>query len=166
MRVLKSKVFHASLALLAAFVPLAIAVKPTDLYLLIGSVAFTTSIAVVHAYFPALRATVSRSIGDLDRGDILTMAILLAFVSIFLREAYVTFYRGMMPLPIGRPEDYFLPLAFFRYIAVVAALMAVATQPGNLGPLYLYKIPGWPRAVISLLSGIVLGFVLVWVHPS
>lgn len=166
MRVLRSKVFHAAGIMLAAFVPLAVLVPSDHLYLMIGSVAFTTSIAVVQAYLPALRGAISQSIADLDETDVLTMAIVLAFTSVVFREAYVTFFRTFYPMgEAGRPSDYFLPLAFFRYMAVVAALMAVATQPGNLGPMFLQKIPGWPRAVVSLISGLILGVVLVCVHP-
>lgn len=163
MRALKSKVFHAAIVLLLAFFPVLASVNTIDLYVIIGSVSVVTSISVVHAYWPALRYSVSRSIKDLDKADILSMAIILAFFSIAARELYSTFYVGLVRVAetsnVG--DDFYLPLAFFRYIAVVAALMALSSRNDIIGPSYMRRVPGWPRALVSLLIGVIIGFVFI-----
>ena len=164
MRAFKSKVMHISLVLLTAFFPLAFLVEPFDLYIMIGTMAFALCIAVVHAYWITIRTAVSGSIHELNKTDAMAMALILVFTFSAVREIYIT--SGMMfdPLPIGRPDEYYLPLAFFRYgggvIAPALALYArdkVATH-GLMGR----RIPGWPRIILPLVVGLAIGIFIVW----
>lgn len=158
---LKSKVLHAAVATLLFFLPLAAFLHPVDLYVLMGAVSVVTSLAAVHAYWPALRFSVSRSISDLDKTDVLSMSIILVFLSIAARETYVTFHMTVLPLTIGRPDEYFVPLSFFRYAAITAAVMALTARDDIIGPRYLRRVPGWPRAILSLFAGVMVGIIVL-----
>lgn len=168
MRALKSKVLHAAVFLQLAFFPVVAMTDPISLYVMVGAISFVSSVSVVHAYWPALRHSVSRSISDLDKADILSMAIILAFFSIAARELYSTFYVGLVRTEdtASVSDDYFLPLAFFRYTAVVAALMALSSRNDVIGPPIMRRVPGWPRALVSLGIGVIVGIILLKLRAS
>jgi len=161
MRAFKSKVLHAALMLLVSFVPLALVFEPIELYMLTGSVLFTTSFAVVHAYWPALRTTIDASGDKAERVDALAMAIVLIFLATGLRECYVTFYREFVNNTRWLPTDYYKPLVFIRYTAAVAAVMALVSMRVPRGETWLSRLPGWPRAASSVALGLVIGAILI-----
>lgn len=166
MLAIKSKLLHVALVLLLAFIPVVLLINPTNLYILLGAVLFTTSVSVVHAYWPPLRLALDLSVEDLNMVDYLTMGIVLIFTFTSIREGYITYNQVFNPLPITRSADYFVPLAFARYGAIVAAYMALAARQFFLGPRFMHNVPGWPRAVISCVVGIVAGSVLIYLYPG
>lgn len=166
MLAIKSKLLHVALVLLLAFVPVVWLIHPTHLYILLGAVLFTTSVSVVHAYWPPLRLALDLSVEDLTMVDYLTMGIILIFMFTSIREGYITYNQVFNPLPVTRNADYFIPLAFARYGAIVAAYMALAARHFFLGPRFLHHVPGWPRAVISCAVGVILGTVLIYLYPG
>jgi hypothetical protein len=161
----RSKLLHVASVLFAGFIPLAIFVGPADLFVFIGSVSFTMSITVVHAYWPALKLAVKQSINELDFVDLLTAGITLIFFSTALREAYATFYREFFIVAPQRADDYYLPLAFSRFVAVAAGYMALAAYESNpRTDSKVNRIPGWPRALLALTAGCLLGTGLTILH--
>lgn len=164
MLAMKSKLLHVALVLLLAFIPVVILVNPSYLYILLGSVLFTTSVSVVHAYWPPLRLALNMSVNELSMVDYLTMGIILIFAFTSVREGYITYYQIFNPFPISRPDTYYVPLAFTRYGAIVSAYMALAARHFFLGPHFMNHIPGWPRAILSLLVGVVMGLVLMYMY--
>lgn len=161
----KSKLLHVALVMLIAFFPVALVFDPTQLYVLLGGILFATSISVVHAYWPPLKIALRQSITNLNFVDYLTMGIVLIFAFTGVREGYVTYNQVFNPLNITRPTDFYMPLAFTRYGGIVAAYMALAARHFLMGPRFLNRVPGWPRAVISTTLGVVLGSVLVYLSP-
>lgn len=161
MLAIKSKLLHVALVLLLAFIPAILFVSPVHLYILLGAVLFTTSVSVVHAYWPPLRVALDQSVDQLNMVDYLTMGIVLIFAFTSIREGYTTYTQVFNPLPITRTADYFVPLAFTRYGAIVSAYMALAARQFFLRPRFMYNVPGWPRAVISLVCGVIVGAVLL-----
>lgn len=159
MQAFKSKMLHVVAVLLLAFVPLAISFNPVDLYVFIGSVLFAVSVAVVHAYWPSFMLAVNQTMHDMEPVDWLTLAIVAGFLFIGAREAYITFYREFFPAGVGRPDDYYLPLAFVRYGAICAGFAALAAISKK------HRLPGWPRAITAMTLGAALGLVLVQMHP-
>lgn len=159
MRVFKSKILHVAIFMLLAFIPLSIFVDPLKLYIFIGAILFTTSVSVVVTYWPAMRLAAIQSFDELDHVDLLTMGIILIFISTGMREVYVTFYREFLatPIPMEKLNGYYVPLAFARYLAVVAGYMALAAC--HHSP--TLKFPGWPRAILSLILGAVIGVALI-----
>jgi len=166
MLAIKSKLLHVALVLLLAFIPAVAFINATHLYILLGAVLFTTSVSVVHAYWPPLRVALDVSVHELNMVDYLTMGIVLIFTFTSIREGYITYNQVFNPLPITRTADYFVPLAFARYGAIVAAYMALAARHFFLGPSFLNKVPGWPRAVLSLAIGVVAGSTLIYLYPG
>lgn len=166
MLAIKSKLLHVALVLLLAFIPVVLLIDATHLYILLGAVLFTTSVSVVHAYWPSLKIALDLSVDDLNMVDYLTMGIMLIFMFTSVREGYITYNQVFNPLSVTRPSDYFVPLAFARYGAIVAAYMALAARHFFLGPRFLNKLPGWPRAVISLMIGVVAGSALVYIYST
>src|SRR6478736_1658328 len=166
MLAIKSKLLHVAVLMLLAFFPLVFLFNPTQLYIVLGSVLFATSVSVVHAYWPPLKLALDQSIEELNFVDYLTMGIVLIFAFTSVREGYVTYAQVFNPLPLTRTADYFVPLAFRRYGAIVSAYMALAARHFFLGPRFMYNVPGWPRAVISLAIGIVFGSVLCYIYPD
>lgn len=158
---LKSKVLHLAIALLALFVPLMLVFTPLQLYLLIGSVLLCTSVTVIYAYLPVIRYTLRTNIRHIDKTEVLTIGILLLFTATALREFYVTFWREIFPLAAQRHEDYFYPLSFFRYVGVVASILALCARRMVLGPAQLRKVPGWPAAILSVGIGLAIGAVMI-----
>lgn len=163
MRVLKSKALHVVLVLLLSFVPLAISFNPIDLYVYIGSVLFAASVAVVHAYWPALKVTLNQPTHELELVDYLALGIVMVFLFTSFREAYITIYRELYPV-VKRPNEYYLPLAFARYGAVIAAFMALIARSATDEHGRYGWIPGWPRSIIALLVGSAIGLTLIYLR--
>jgi hypothetical protein len=168
MDILRSKAVYIGLLLLFAFVPMIMFFDPVELYIFIGSILCTTSAAVVYAYWSALTATAGTRLQALQRVDVLTMALIIVFAAICLREGYVTisseFFptRGVTP----RSEEFYIPLAFFRYLKVVAALLALGARRvlALEGVPFLGRLPGWPLAITSGALGSTIGLVLIYLH--
>lgn len=165
MKVLKSKVLHGFIVSFMAFIPLALLFHPASLYVFLGSILFTTSIAVVIAYWDAFQLAIYKSIDIYRPVDYLTSAIILIFFFTGCREAYVTFYREFFPQGLGRSDDYYLPLAFVRYGAIMAGYAALAARSYIPTHSTFRQMVGWPRAILSLVLGSAIGFFLVWMHP-
>lgn len=159
----KSKLLHVAVALLVIFFPITYLFNATQLYILLGAILFTVSVSVVHAYWPPLKIALNQSVSNLTFVDYLTMGIVLIFAFTSIREGYVTYMQVFHPLRVTRSEDFYVPLAFSRYGAIVAAYMALAARHFLMGPRFLNRVPGWPRAVISVLTGSVLGTILLYV---
>jgi len=164
MLAIKSKLLHVALVLLLAFIPVVLLVNPAYLYILLGSVLFTTSVSVVHAYWPPLRLALTMTVDELSMVDYLTMGIILIFAFTSVREGYITYNQIFNPIPFSRPPSFFVPLAFTRYGAIVSAYMALAARHFFLGPRFMNNIPGWPRAVLSAVLGILLGTFLIYMY--
>jgi len=160
-RAYKSKVVHIATNLTALFIPLSIFVPPLELYILIGSVLFTCSFAVVWAYWPSLKTAIKSSVRQLTKVDVLTMGIVLIFLATGLREAYVTIWRVAFPLYVTRADEYFIPLAFCRYLALVAALLCLCSRKVTKKPGVLGHIPGWPYTISSVGLGIAIAVTLI-----
>jgi hypothetical protein len=166
MLLLQSKLLHVALWLLAAFIPLAVFFGPVNLYIFVGSLLFTTSIAVVIVYWPALMLAFDLTVEEIRLVDILTMSIVITFFTIAVREGYVTLWREFFPLPgAGRPDEFYLPLAFTRYTALSGGLLALAAMNTERGNSFMYNLPGWPRAVLAVAVGSIMGAVLIALHP-
>lgn len=162
MSLLESKLLHVAVWLLVAFIPIALFFGPVNLYLFLGSLLFTTSVAVVIVYWPVLMLSFELTINKVTLTDILTMSIVITYLTIGAREGYVTVYREFFPLPgSGRPDEFYLPLAFLRYTALAAGLLALAAMNREKGETLLYRLPGWPRAVLAVATGSVLGAILI-----
>lgn len=159
--VLQSKVIHLAVALLAFFVPLVLLLEPLTLYMYTGSVLFSTSIAAVLAYWPVVRYTMHTRTHKIDRTDVLSIGIVLLFTATAFREVYVTFWREFFPLRATRLDEYFYPLSFVRYIAIVAAIMSLCARRITYGPHAFRRIPGWPAAIMSVSLGIAIGTAMV-----
>lgn len=166
MLLLKSKLLHVAIMLLVAFIPLSMFFGPVNLYLFVGSLLVTVSIAVVFAYWPLLRLAFDLTVEDIKLVDILTLAIVITFFAVGVREAYVTLWREFFPLPGGgRPPEFYLPLAFTQYAAVAGGLLALAALNVEKGTTIMYNLPGWPRAVLAMAAGSVIGGILIAIHP-
>ncbi|QIG66909.1 hypothetical protein EVB41_078 [Rhizobium phage RHph_TM3_14A] len=161
----KSKLFHAALTMLVVFIPLVFLVDAAKLYVLLGAILFTVSVSVVHAYWPPLKLALRQSITSMNFVDYLTMGIVLIFAFTAVREAYVTYTQVFNPTPVSRTDDFYIPLAFSRYGSIVGAYMALAARHFLMGPRFMYRVPGWPRAVISIAVGIIAGSMLIWLSP-
>ena len=155
--VLQSKVAHLAIALLAFFVPMALLLDPLTLYLITGSVLFTTSVTAAAAYWPVVRYTLRTRAHYINKTDVLSIGIVLLFTSTAFREVYITFWREFFPLRSTRPDEYFYPLAFVRYMGIVAAVLSLCARRVIFGPSLFRKIPGWPSAILSVLVGIAIG---------
>lgn len=164
MLAIRSKLMHVALVLLLAFIPIVVLVNPSHLYILLGAILFTTSVSVVHAYWPSLRVALTMTVDDLNMVDYLTMGIILIFLFTSVREGYITYNQIFNPIPFSRAPNFFLPLAFTRYGAIVSAYMALAARHFFFGPPFMNYIPGWPRAVISLIAGVCLGITLIYFY--
>src|SRR6478736_3457341 len=161
MLAIKSKLLHVAVLMLLAFFPLVFLFNPTQLYIVLGSVLFATSVSVVHAYWPPLKLALDQSIEELNFVDYLTMGIVLIFAFTSVREGYVTYAQVFNPLAVVRPDEFYIPLAFTRYGAIVSAYMALAARHFFMGPRFMQRVPGWPRAVLSLMVGAILGVGLI-----
>lgn len=162
--IVKSKVVTVAIALLASFIPLALLTDDGVLYVVVGAVLFTTSLAVVHAYWPALKVAINYSVEKLKYVDLLTMAIVLGFVGIAFREMYVTGYRVLYVQGLGRDDEYFVVLSFFRYTAIIAAVFALLAQKVETGRSIMDRIPGWPHVILSVGAGLILAVALVLIR--
>lgn len=151
--------------MLVAFFPFVFLFDVSKLYVMLGAVLFTVSISVIHAYWPPLVIALRQSITQLNFVDYLTMGIVLIFAFTAMREGYVTYTQIFDPMPTPRPDDFYIPLAFTRYGATVAAYMALAARHFLMGPRFMYRVPGWPRAVLSMASGVALGIILIYLSP-
>jgi hypothetical protein len=160
--IVQSKVSYVAVSLLAAFIPIAVALTPRQLYLMTGSMLLTTSMAAVLAYLPVIRYTIQIRVAHIDRTDLLTFGIVLLFAGTAFREAYVTFWWGFFPPTPPRPDGYLYPLAFVRYTCVVASMMALSAREMVIGPSYLNSVPGWPYAIVSTALGILLGVFMIF----
>lgn len=151
MQAVRSKVLHVAMVLLLLFIPITYLVPSYALYKILGVTSVVTSSAVVYSYWPTLKYSVSQTIRELDRTDVLSMAIILIFASIAFREGYVMALQAFYPLGDSREAGYYLPPAFVRYSFIISALLALTSRNRS-------SLPGWPYAIISLGLGIVLGY--------
>lgn len=158
---LNSKVIHLALALLLLYIPFALFLSPMQLYLLSGSVLLSTSLTAIYAYWPVVRYTLKSDVSRIDKTEVLTMGIILLFLAVASREAYITFWREVFPVAPVRPEDYYYPLSFIRYMAAVAAVLTLCARRMVLGPPPLRKIPGWPATVLSVFAGLLIGTLMI-----
>ena len=163
--VAKSKLLHVTLALLLVFFPFVFLIDAAKLYVLLGTILCTVSISVVHAYWPPLKIALKQSVTNLNFVDYLTMALVLVFMFNGIREGYVIYNQIFDPLPVSRSDDFYIPLALTRYGIIVAGYMALAARHFLMGPRFLNAVPGWPRAVISVLAGSVIGGVILTFFP-
>lgn len=165
MLAMRSKLLHVALIMLAVFFPVVFVIDAEKLYILLGAMLVTVSVSVVHAYWPPLKIALDQSIGKLNFVDYLTMGIVLIFAFTGVREAYVTYSQMFNPAAISRSSEFYIPLAFSRYGAIVAGYMSLAARHYLMGPRFLYRVPGWPRAVLSMIAGLVLGVGLLFISP-
>lgn len=159
----RSKVINVALLMLASFIPLALFMNLAHLYVVVGSILFTTSIAVLIAYWPALRIAINYSVDELSYVDLATLAIVLMFVSTSFREMYVTFYRVVYVEGLGRDDEYFMALSFFRYVGALGAFLFLAARKVQSGNSILDRI-GWPHAVLAVIAGVIISVALVSVR--
>lgn len=159
--IVKSKVVIAALVLLACFLPLSLLISNGVLYVVVGSILFTTSLAVLHAYWPSLKLAISYSIEKLTYVDLLTMGIVLIFVSTSFREMYVTFYRVIYVSGLVREDEYFTTLSFFRYVGIIGAVLVLEARRFRFGHSALSRMPGWPYVVISVSAGLIISVALL-----
>lgn len=159
--VMNSKVMHLAMVLLLLYIPFAVFLTPTQLYLLSGSVLLSTSLTAIYAYWPVVRYTMRTDVGRMDKTEVLTMGIILLFLAVASREAYITFWREVFPVSNPRPEDYYYPLSFIRYMGAVAAVLTLCARRMVFGPSVLNKIPGWPATVLSVFIGLVVGTLMI-----
>lgn len=159
--VMNSKVIHLVMVLLLLYIPFALFLSPTQLYLLSGSVLLSTSLTAIYAYWPVVRYTMKMDVKRIDKTEVLTMGILLLFLAVASRELYITFWREVFPIANPRPEDYYYPLSFIRYMGAVAAVLTLCARRMTFGPSALQRIPGWPATVLSVFVGLVVGTLMI-----
>lgn len=159
--IIKSRVVATALILLACFVPLSLLMDNGVLYVVVGSILFTTSLAVLHAYWPSLKVAVSYSVKELSYADLLTMGIVLIFVSTSFREMYVTFYRIIYVSGLVREDEYFTTLSFFRYVGAIGAILVLEARRFRFRSSVFGRMPGWPYVVISVSAGIIIAIALL-----
>lgn len=158
---LNSKVIHLAMALLLLYIPFALLLSPTQLYLLSGSVLLSTSLTAIYAYWPVVRYTMKSDVSKIDKTEVLTMGIILLFLAVASREAYITFWREVFPISNPRPEDYYYPLSFIRYMSAVAAVLTLCARRMVFGPSKLHRVPGWPASVLSVFAGLIIGTLMI-----
>lgn len=161
--VLRWRVFQLAIFLILAFIPIALITPPTQLYFLMGSILLTTSVTAVWQYLPVVRTALHVRVKNVDRVEVLTFGILLLFAGTAFREAYITFWREFIPLGDRRPDQYFYPLAFVRYLCIVASILALCARDMITTPLDRSRMPGWPAAILSVVVGALVGtFMIYW----
>lgn len=163
MRIFRSKVLHLSVAMLLAFVPLALLVPVDILYLYTGCILITTTMVFVHSYWPAMRMSLRTTATEMDDVDILTLALFVVFVANGVHEAYTTFVREILPLMPGhgRSTTYFIFPSFLQYAALVSGLLAVAARNTRPTSGFLQHVPGWPRGVTAVVTGVGLATIFL-----
>lgn len=164
MPVIRNRLLRMVFALSLLFIPLVLLIRPDHLYILMGAVLCTTSIEVVHAYWPSLRVVLRAPANSMGYPDYLTIGILMVFSFTAFREGYTAYAQVFAPLSVGRSMEFYLPLAIARYGSIIAAYMSLAARHFFFGPRLLNNIYGWPRAILSMVVGLVIGLVLVLVY--
>lgn len=159
MQALRSKVLHLAAIIMAAFLPLTIFVPSDTLYLFTGCILLTSTIAFIHAYWPALQISIKMTVNELGKVDILTLALFIVFSAVGFREGYIQLSREFWPVDIGygRAPEYYIFLSFMQYCTTIAALLALSARNSRLGPAFMENVPGWPRGVFAVLAGLVVG---------
>lgn len=160
-RIARSKVLYLTLLFPLSFLP-ALFMNPITVYLFVGSILFTTSIAVMVAYWPSYLYALTTSEAKVDYVDVLSMGIMIVFGAMACREGYVTIYREFFPPPVwNRSANYYLPLSFFRFMAVWGALLHLSARKAMLGPSMMRRVPGWPSAIFSIGAGVLIAIYLL-----
>lgn len=159
-----SRVMYLAAILLLAFFPIAYFIPATPLYLVLGSILFTTSTAAVWQYWPVIKVALKVRFKNIDRVEFLSFGIILLFAGTAFREAYITFWREFIPLGDRRPDAYFYPLSFIRYTCILASVFTLCARDIITTPIDTRKTPGWPVAILSVFIGFWIGTLLIYLR--
>lgn len=146
-----SRVFHTALVVWAAFIPLAFFISNNDLFALTGALTFTSALAVLHAYYPAMKQALTHSRDKFDYVDFLTLGIMCSWFAICMRIGYVILLRFFYDVPSEFSSPF---LAFLQYVNFTGALLHLSARR-----VLRNHVPttSTPRIVIAIVTGLVLG---------
>lgn len=154
-RILRGKVFYSALFIWSLFFPAMYLLSKTDLFNLIGTLVFTTSVAVLHAYWPAMRITLFRPRIELEYVDLLTLGIMCTWFALAANMAFAVFlynYYGGQPSEL---PSYFV--GFLRYVTFTGGILHLSARRVLRNSVPTTSLP---RIVASVSIGLAFGIVL------
>lgn len=150
----KSRVVRTAIGIWAIFIPMVLFLDKRDLFAVTSALTLTAALAVLHAYWPAMRHALTTRSKGLDYVDFLTLGIMCSWFAISMRIAYVIFLRSVYSVPEELSSNW---IAFLQYLNFTGALLHLSARRvvRNSVP-----VTSWPRIIAALVAGVALGVVL------
>lgn len=155
-RLVKGHVLATAIAIWSLFIPICLLFSKPDVFALTSAMTLTASLAVLQAYWPAMKDIVTGDSSDMDYVDFLTLGIMCSWFAISARVIYILFIRWYYDIP--EPLSGY-PIAFFQYVNFTGALLHLSARR-----VLRNSVPttSTPRILFALIVGGILSGFIMW----